>query len=114
MNIEEYREYCLSIKGATESFPFGENTLVYKIMDKMFTFAPLNPKDGRFWADTKCDSTKSTELMELYNGIAFGPFSASQHSIYPRLWVSLSPYKDNLMGEKCPRIWGKNYQVGRK
>jgi len=32
----------------------------------------------------------------------------------PRLWVSLSPYKDNLMGEKCPRIWGKNYQVGRK
>lgn len=52
MNIEEYREYCLSIKGATESFPFGENTLVYKIMDKMFTFAPLNPKDGRFWADT--------------------------------------------------------------
>ena len=67
MNIEEYREYCLSIKGATESFPFGENTLVYKIMDKMFTFAPLNPKDGRFWADTKCDSTKSTELMELYS-----------------------------------------------
>ena len=28
--------------------------------------------------------------------------------------VSFSPYKDNLMGEKCPRIWGKNYQVGRK
>ena len=45
MNIEEYREYCLSIKGATESFPFGENTLVYKIMDKMFTFAPLKMDD---------------------------------------------------------------------
>ena len=44
MNIEEYREYCLSIKGVTESFPFDEHTLVYKIMDKMFTFAPLNPK----------------------------------------------------------------------
>ena len=67
MNIEEYREYCLSIKGATESFPFGENTLVYKIMDKMFTFAPLNPKEGRFWADTKCDPTKSTELMALHS-----------------------------------------------
>ena len=44
MNIEEYREYCLSIKGVTESFPFDEHTLAYKIMDKMFTFAPLNPK----------------------------------------------------------------------
>lgn len=59
MNIEEYREYCLSIKGATESFPFGENTLVYKIMDKMFTFAPLNPKDGRIWATQNVNSTKS-------------------------------------------------------
>ena len=96
MNIEEYREYCLSIKGATESFPFGENTLVYKIMDKMFTFAPLNPKDGRFWADTKCDSTKSTELMELYNGIAFGPFSDKKH------WITIyleSDVPDSLIKE---------------
>ena len=63
MNIEEYREYCLSIKGVTESFPFDEHTLVYKIMDKMFTFAPLNPKGGRFWADTKCDTARSAELI---------------------------------------------------
>ena len=28
MNIEEYREYCLSIKGVTESFPFDEHTPV--------------------------------------------------------------------------------------
>ena len=50
MNIEEYREYCLSIKGATESFPFGENTLVYKIMDKMFTFAPRSyEKSVIYW-----------------------------------------------------------------
>ena len=96
MNIEEYREYCLSIKGATESFPLGENTLVYKIMDKMFTFAPLNPKDGQFWADTKCDSTKSTELMELYNGIAFGPFSDKKH------WITIyleSDVPDSLIKE---------------
>ena len=47
MNIEEYREYCLSIKGATESFPFGENTLVYKIMDKMFAFEDLIKLDNK-------------------------------------------------------------------
>ena len=92
MNIEEYREYCLSIKGVTESFPFDEHTLVYKIMDKMFTFAPLNPKEGRFWADTKCDTVRSTELLEQYNGISFGPYSdkkywmncytANQHNNY--------------------------------
>ena len=54
MNIEEYRDYCLSVKGATECMPFGENILVFKVMDKMFTFATLRPKNGNFWADMKC------------------------------------------------------------
>ena len=45
MNIEEYREYCLSVKGATECMPFDEHTLVFKVMDKMFTFATLRPKE---------------------------------------------------------------------
>ena len=29
MNIEELREYCLSLKGVTEDFPFDEETLVF-------------------------------------------------------------------------------------
>lgn len=44
MNIEDYREYCLSVKGATECMPFDEHTLVFKVMDKMFTFATLDRK----------------------------------------------------------------------
>ena len=35
MNIEDYREYCLSVKGATECMPFDEHTLVFKVMDKI-------------------------------------------------------------------------------
>ena len=31
MNVEEYREYCISKKGVTESFPFDEVTLVFKV-----------------------------------------------------------------------------------
>jgi predicted DNA-binding protein (MmcQ/YjbR family) len=30
MDIVELREYCISKKGTTESFPFGEDTLVFK------------------------------------------------------------------------------------
>jgi len=39
MNIEEYRSYCLSKKGVTESFPFPRlpNILVFKVLEKMFT-----------------------------------------------------------------------------
>ena len=64
MNIEDYRAYCLSIKGATECMPFDEFTLVYKVMNKMISYAPLNPKEGRFWANVKCDPDKSAKLME--------------------------------------------------
>ena len=45
MNIEELREYCLS-KGATECMPFDEDTLVFKVMGKMFTYTGLRPKNG--------------------------------------------------------------------
>lgn len=34
MNLEELREYCLSLKGTTEHFPFDEVTLVIKVQGK--------------------------------------------------------------------------------
>jgi len=71
MNIEEFREYCLSIKGCAESTPFLDNSiLVFKVMNKMFAYIPLEPKDGVFKADLKCNPDKSVVLREKYNGIA--------------------------------------------
>jgi len=73
MNIETFREHCLSIKGTTESTPFlGHNVLVFKVMDKMFAMLPLEPKDGVFWVDLKCDPTYTQELRDTYNGITPG------------------------------------------
>ena len=34
MNIELFREYCLLKKASTESFPFDEDTLVFKVAGK--------------------------------------------------------------------------------
>lgn len=42
MNIESYRSHCLSKKGVTEEFPFDKNTLVYKVMGKMFALTDLD------------------------------------------------------------------------
>jgi len=70
MNIEEFRDHCISMKGATESFPFiSKDILVFKVMDKMFAFVNLNPKDGIFVADLKCDPGYSLELREKYAGV---------------------------------------------
>lgn len=42
MNIEQLRNYCLSKKGTTEDFPFDEDTLVFKVLGKMFVLAGLS------------------------------------------------------------------------
>jgi len=38
-------------------------------MGKMFAYIPLEPKDGVFKVDLKCNTDKSVELREKYNGI---------------------------------------------
>ena len=52
MDIVELREYCISKKGATESFPFGEDTLVFKAGGKIFALVNL---DGDLSINLKCD-----------------------------------------------------------
>lgn len=79
MNIEEAREACISIKGATEGFPFVEDTLVYKVMDKMFAYMGLESRDGEFWLNVKCDPEKAIELRELYTGIRPGYHSNKKY-----------------------------------
>lgn len=83
MNIEELREYCLSVRGSTESLPFiGHNVLVFKVMGKMFAYVALEPKDGVFKVSLKCDPDRSTELRETYRGI-----TATRHQTL--LWNSV-------------------------
>jgi predicted DNA-binding protein (MmcQ/YjbR family) len=96
MNIEELREYCISVKGASESFPFDESTLVFKIMDKMFAYVGLDPKDGQFKVNLKCDLEKSLELRERYEGVKQGVHTSSL------LWNAVyleSDVPDNLIKE---------------
>jgi predicted DNA-binding protein (MmcQ/YjbR family) len=52
VNIEVLREYCISKPGVTEGFPFGEDTLVFKVGGKMFLLIGLSEAD-RF--NVKCD-----------------------------------------------------------
>lgn len=70
MNIEKLRDYCMSVKGSTESLPFlKHNVLVFKVMGKMFAYIPLEPKDGVFRVNLKCDPEKSAKLRERYTGV---------------------------------------------
>ena len=41
-DIIQVREFCLSLPEATESFPFDDQTLVFKVMGKIFAIIPLD------------------------------------------------------------------------
>ena len=69
MNIEDFREYCISKPGVTEEFPFDETTLVFKVMGKMFALTNL---EGDWSLSLKCDPQRAIELREMYPAIQPG------------------------------------------
>lgn len=69
MNIESFREYCLAKPGVTEGLPFGPDTLVFKVMNKMFALTGL---DDYTFINLKCDPAYAQELREKYEGVQPG------------------------------------------
>ncbi len=76
MNIESIREYCISKKGATESFPFGEDTLVFKVNGKIFALVNL---DGDRSINLKCDPAMAIEIRERYSSVTPGYHMNKKH-----------------------------------
>lgn len=77
MNIEQFRDYCLSKKGVTESLPFDDNTLVFKVLNKMFALTSLVSEEFR--VNLKCDPEKAIELREQYENIIAGYHMSKKH-----------------------------------
>lgn len=76
MNVEDLRDYCLQKKGAVEDFPFGEETLVFKIGGKIFLLVGLDGGD-RF--NAKCDPERAIELREQHPEVLPGFHMNKKH-----------------------------------
>ena len=76
MNIEELRDFCIAKKAVTESFPFDDKVLVFKVMNKMF--ALVNVEQGES-VNLKCDPDKAIELRELFQGVIEGYHMSKKH-----------------------------------
>ena len=64
MNIEEAREYCLSLKNVTECFPFDDVSLVFKVEGKMFLLLPLDAVEP--CVSLKCSTDYVEDLREQW------------------------------------------------
>ena len=76
MNIEELREYCLSLKGVSEDFPFDETTLVFKVSGKMFCLTDL---ESNFSVALKNNPEKNIELREEFSAVKPAYHMNKQH-----------------------------------
>lgn len=85
MNIEEYRDYCITKRGVTESFPFDNKTLVFKVGGKMFA---LTDVDDFAFINLKSDPEVAIELRETYEGVQPG------YHMNKSLWNSVYLQKD--------------------
>ena len=69
MNFDIIREYVLNKKHVTESQPFGDDVLVYKVVDKMFMSMNFEiPPE----INLKCDPETAIELRERYESVLPG------------------------------------------
>lgn len=77
MDIESLRAYCLAKKGVEETFPFGENTPVFKVSGKMFLLSSFTDTPLQF--NAKCDPDKAIELRDRYDAVQPGYHMNKQH-----------------------------------
>jgi predicted DNA-binding protein (MmcQ/YjbR family) len=77
MNIEDIRAYSLSLKEVSESFPFGNDTLVFKVNNKVFLLASLTAEVLQF--NVKCDPAYAVELREQNTSVLPGYHMNKKH-----------------------------------
>ncbi len=91
MNIDQIRDYCLNKKGTNEDFPFDSDTLVFKVLGKMFALAPLKKWEvGEASLNLKCNPEYALELREQYESIYAGFHMNKKH------WNTISIYTGEL------------------
>lgn len=109
MNIEVFREYCLSKKGVTEGFPFDEKTLVFKVMGKMFALCGLERVPSQ--VNLKCDPNRGEKLREQYDGLIIPGYHMSKihwntlfiERLQPKLVLELTDHSYDLVVAKFPK-----------
>ncbi|MEI8007838.1 MAG: MmcQ/YjbR family DNA-binding protein [Bacteroidota bacterium] len=101
MNIEELRDYCITKPAVTESFPFDESTLVFKVAGKMFLLTDLV---DAFSMNVKNTPEKVIELREHYPSVLPGYHMNKTH------WITVMI--DGTIPDSLLRHWiDESYQL---
>ena len=76
MDLATFREYCLSLPHVTEEFPFGPETLVFKVGGKLFALTDVDNFES---INVKCDPETAIDLRERYEDVIPGWHMNKKH-----------------------------------
>lgn len=106
MDIEQIRIYCLSKKGSTEDFPFDTDTLVFKVLGKMFALASLKKWEcGEAAINLKADPEYSQELRAEHSSIRPGFHMSKKH------WNTLYLHEGELQSQLIKSLIDHSYEM---
>ncbi len=94
MNLESFRDMCLSHAGVTEGFPFDDRTLVFKVKGKMFALADINLFEVITLKNTL---ERVAELQEKYGAVRPGYHMNKKH------WITVTI--DHSVSDAELRLW---------
>ncbi len=97
MNIEEFRHFCLAMPAVEETFPFDQQTLVFKVAGKMFALADVDLFES---INLKCDPEEAVLLREQYAAVQPGYHMSKKH------WNTI--LMDGSISDPLIRAWIKN------
>mgnify|MGYP000548395062 FL=1 len=73
----EIYDCCMALKGTEETFPFDEETLVFKVAGKMFALCGVDTNPPR--VNVKCDPERAITLREEHDAITPGYHMNKKH-----------------------------------
>lgn len=76
MNRDQLHAYIMSKKATEETFPFGADTAVYKVLGKMFALMPIQDP---LLVSLKCDPEFAEVLRENYEAVTAGYHLNKRH-----------------------------------
>lgn len=100
MDFDRLRQYCLSKPATSEHMPWGDDTLVFKVMDKVFAISGISQRP--LSVNLKCDPQRAIELRDRYPAIQPGYHMNKQHWNTVMLDGSLD---DSLVEELIDHSW---------
>jgi len=102
MDLNIIKEYSLSLKGSREYFPFDEETLVFKVADKIFLITNIfSPQK----ITIKATPEKSLKLRAKYEEITPGYHMNKKH------WITIDISTGRFTREQIETLIKESYTL---